>query len=207
MRLTTILRVNLELLFLDIDGVDQAEVREHLPDLFLIPAGEEVLHVDVVGEALDFLGVLGVKFNGLDGAEITAADDCICVLLALEADETVADGLAGDSLIDHEKLLALFVGLLLEDGGQRNLCRFDGADLREGLLNSLGCPVLGDRPQENILLEVHNVLLSTDQVLVEGESAAMPYLVLSVSDLEVLNSLGNSGEVLLVYLDDSIDQR
>ena len=129
------------------------------------------------------------------------------MLLALEADETVADGLAGDSLINHEKLLALLVGLLLEDRGQRNLCRFDGADLREGLLNSLGCPVLGDRPKENILLEVHDVLLSTDQVLVEGESAALPYLVLSVSDLEVLNSLSNSGEVLLVYLDDSIDQR
>ena len=118
MRLTAILRLNLELLFLDIDGVDQAKVGEHLSDLFLIPAGEEVLHIDVVGEALDFLGVLGVKFNGLDGAEITAANDCICVLLALKADEAVADGLAGDSLINHKKLLALLVGLLLEDWGQ-----------------------------------------------------------------------------------------
>lgn len=91
LRLSPVLWVNLELLFLNEDGLDHAESREHFCDLFLSPVGAEVLHVDVVGEALDLFGVLGVKFNGLDSAEIIAADDCICVLLVLEADETVAD--------------------------------------------------------------------------------------------------------------------
>jgi hypothetical protein len=109
----SILSLDLDFFFLGEDGFDESKLAEDLLNLLLVPLGIKVLDVDIVRESLDFLGVLRIKFNCFDGTKLFAANDSSGVLLVFKADETVANGLAGESLVDHVQLLALLVGLYL----------------------------------------------------------------------------------------------
>ena len=58
------------------------------------------------------------------------------------------------------------------------------------------------------MLEVGDVLLVSDEILVIGEGAAPPHLlvILGVSNFEVLNTINNFIELALVDLDDTVDE-
>mmetsp|Transcript_5466 Transcript_5466/g.9250 ORF Transcript_5466/g.9250 Transcript_5466/m.9250 type:complete len:490 (+) Transcript_5466:435-1904(+) len=156
--------------FVGEDGEDVSELAELLLELLLVPGLGELLDVNVVLEFLLHVPqILGVPGNGVVLGEDLKG--LLCLLLVLEADESVTLGLELLRSGDHEGLDLAVRDLLL--------------DLIEELLVRLS---LVDSPEENVLLLVGVLPLVALKSLVVGKH----------SDLVVAD--GGESELILEVL-------
>lgn len=173
------------------EGLDLTVLAEDFLEVGLGPGGGVVLHVNVVVDLASLTGVFGLVFDDIHAFDGLGIYGLLGVLLALEADETV-------SILGGGK------GLVLNSEG--DLGGLDGAELSgEDGVEVLGVHVVVNGLNEDVELGVSSELVGSEELSVEGESAALPLSgLITVGELEVLDSLSNLGELSCVNLDDAV---
>ena len=123
----------------------------------------------------------------------------------MEADKTISIGNGRNCGINSLDCPSVLV-LSLEDGGAGNFGGFHSGNLLKQIFQLSSSHFLGKVLDIDVLLQVGEESVGSDEVSVEGESTAIPLLVNAVGDFEVLQLFGDLLEVILVDLNDTHDE-